>query len=273
MMMLLLIMIKLCAAVTISFMPLESPLLPNFAGFYFQPIEPTPTTATTCTNQFCSCTSWGMTCPDQCPYEDGCSGNFDLDLTTSSEITFSWKASDDDTKWIEVSGSDRSRIEFQAIFDCPDGSPYQDIAGADITFEFEFVDNQGLPQQYVYDPAESFIDLGKCDGCGHCEVYSRMQFSPMASSTLNLYFKSFSWTASYDNTNVIAENNNYYWGTDKYCWVRNPDRRTERRMLTENVYLIHELADLVPGSGGNSASSKSIPIAFLLAFWAFWFTN
>ena len=113
---------------------------------------------------YCPCGGDADNC--DCGAEHRCSGGITADLSANNKINFEWLASADETKWLEVVGNGRTRIEFQAIYDCPGVTTYQEISGADIKWEFEFVDNQGATQKYAYNAESSFVDLGKCDGCG-----------------------------------------------------------------------------------------------------------
>ena len=99
----------------------------------------------------------------------------------------------------DLSGEDYQevRFEFQAKVECGDGSPfmYQEIRGAEFTPVFEYVD--GSPAMPGYDAESSGVNLGRCDGCGTCEIFTRLQFTGTAADAFNgVEFTSVSWTAS-----------------------------------------------------------------------------
>ena len=97
----------------------------------------------------------------------------------------------------DLSGEDyqRVRFEFQAKVECGDGSPYQEIRGTEFTPVFEYVD--GSPAMPGYDAENSFVSLGRCDYCGTCQIFTRLQFTGTAADAFNgVEFTSVSWTAS-----------------------------------------------------------------------------
>ena len=89
----------------------------------------------------------------------------------------------------------RVRFEFQATVECGDGSPYQEIRGTEFTPVFEYVD--GSPAMPGYDAENSGVNLGRCDGCGTCEIFAWLQFIGTAADAFDgVEFTSVSWTAS-----------------------------------------------------------------------------
>ena len=97
----------------------------------------------------------------------------------------------------DLSGEDYRRVEFefQATVECGDGSPYQEIRGTEFTPVFEYVD--GSPGMPGYDAENSLVSLGRCDDCGTCEIFTRLQFTGTAADAFDgVEFTSVSWTAS-----------------------------------------------------------------------------
>jgi hypothetical protein len=205
----------------------------SFGGWFFEPIL--PETSRTC----------GFRCPmgpdlyteETCPVEGttACGGNITVDLSAqtaqgtgieSNQLVFEWKADADETKFIAIDGTGRTRIEFQATYDCDDqASTYQEILGADISYEFDFVErDSSVSHSYVYNADSSFMDIGKCDGCGSCEIYTRLQFDPM-DGALRLSFESLTFRATYDPSLVEAGDQTYRWGTGLYTWMRDSQNR------------------------------------------------
>ncbi|CAK0874734.1 unnamed protein product [Prorocentrum cordatum] len=39
-------------------------------------------------------------------------------------------------------------------------------------------DHDNVSQSYTYNSSSSFVTLGKCDGCGCCQIVTRLQFDP-----------------------------------------------------------------------------------------------
>ena len=148
----------------------------DFAGFLFEPYEPSPSIPRTC---YDSCPCGGEVENCGCGLEKVCGGSFPANLSAKDAIGFHYDASSDDTKYISIKGSvGRTRIEFQGLYDCPVSPGIVEIIGTEIEFD---IDDEGLDtssQSYVYNAGESFIILGKCDGCSQCEIYTRLQFDP-----------------------------------------------------------------------------------------------
>lgn len=265
--------------IVISLEPLLDVPDKDFAGFYFKPYQPE---ASSSCFEICPCKSNNeqRNLTDCfCGSENVCGGEFDLDLEGSGEMKFEWSASSDNSKFITIEGTGDTRIEFQATFDCGshDGEyMYQEIEGATITPNFEFVtedgfdDPDGATQSYQYNAGASFLDLGMCDGCGDCEIYTRLQFDPKGGK-LALNFKAISYTFSYDDSNVVPGTNEYYWGTDKYCWMRDSRNRKDRKQRsTDNTYEIKVLPNVstTTSASGNSGATVQ-PMVWLSAFGLF----
>lgn len=229
----------------------------SFNGWYFEPFEPTPTSATNCTMK---CPLWsGDTCQES-EKELLCEGEIPLNLKTNNQISFSFLPSAiSGTEYVYVHGDGRTRIEFQAKYDCTGDQPFQEIAGADISHTLTHFDSSFV-QLYEYDADASFINLGKCQGGGgECEVYTRLQFNTK-DDVLSLKFKNLTWSASYNNSADWAPGGaTYRWGTDLYSWVRDTSSRRAlsdaSRMLTnENVYEIREWT----GNGDKYSGASTI---------------
>lgn len=179
-------------------------VLDDFEGFFFQPYVPAPTLTANC-YQKCPCSFIPyLETSCECDLETVCGGQFSLDLSSHDEIHFIWDASSDDTKYISINGTGRTRIEFQGTVDCQD-SFIQELSGSEIQYE---IDDQGLVDtsaagKYVYNRDQSFVTLGKCDGCSLCEIYTRLQFDPNQDGILDMNFKSLQFSVSYDPTLVV----------------------------------------------------------------------
>jgi len=248
--------------------------LNSFEGFWFEIIEPAPTTARVC-ELTCSINSIDPSTGQCYTFLDPemiCHGKTPVDLSINDHLSFSFDASASGNHWIEVTGDGRTRIEFQAAYHCNPDIPEQSFEGADISWDFVFYDNNGAAQVYEYDPSASFVNIGKCDGCGYCEIYTRMQFNPVG-GVLRLNFDSLNWRVGpYDSTFFPTGAVEYYWGTDLYTWVRDSQNRRElqsRRQLSGNSYVIHEKPasnnNGTDGSGGSAASLSLVLVASVLA--------
>ena len=222
----------------------------DFAGFLFEPYYPIPSTIRTC-GDWCPCSFDGAVEGCGCDLETICTGSIPVDLSSYNGIQFSWEASRDGSKYISISGKGRTRVEFQGKVNCDGFSGGEvEILGKDIQFSIDD-DIPGVDkaaQKYEYDEDNSFVILGKCEeGCGECEIYTRLQFNPNTSGELNLNLKSLVFSGSYDSSQVIQGTHDYTWGTNGYCWMRDAkaDRR-ERSLEEENTY---KLLDITNGSG------------------------
>lgn len=228
----------------------------DFAGLFFEPYAPTPTDPRSCYD-YCPCNSPGSpsdTC--DCDAETVCGGSFPVDLSSNNKISFHWDASSNDTKYISIQGNGRTRVEFQGTVNCSTQQE-QEITGSDITFE---IDDSGLEsvatQKYEYNADKSFIILGKCDGCSECEIYTRLQFDPK-DGVLDLNLKSIEFSASYDSQKVLAGEQDFKWGTNMYCWMRDSSNRRlnrNRALEKENTYEILDLPSTDGDDDGDNAS-------------------
>ena len=126
---------------------------------YFQPYHPTPSEPMSCA-QDCPCFTPGVpTCG--CPIEMVCGGNIPLDLSSGDTLKFVWEASDDDEKYISITGNKRTRVEFRGqLPNCEE--PLQDIVGDDINFELDDSGINDAMQKYTYNDNRSFLVLGTC---------------------------------------------------------------------------------------------------------------
>jgi len=91
-----------------------------------------------------------------------------------------------------------------------------------------------------------------CTGMWYsCLINTRLQFDPN-DGVLNLNFKTLTFSVSYDKDQVVVGEQNYEWGTNGYCWIRDPNNRRrglsefekmmERDLQTgENTYEIRDL--------------------------------
>ena len=206
----------------------------DFAGFFFQPYVPAPTVDANC-KQICPCAADPNvfdTC--DCGTETACGGEFPLDLSSDNKIDFFWDASSDDSKYISIKGTGRTRVEFQATVDCEGGPNDQEISGNDIQYE---IDDEGLDsaRKFVYNPDQSFIIFGKCDGCTSCEIYTRLQFDPNQDGVLDINLKSLKFSATYDPSLVVPGELDYEWSTKGYCWMRDSQRRRQLLNLDKEV--------------------------------------
>jgi len=275
----------LAADVVIAMMPmnLSDVEVEEFAGFYFEPYSPTPAVARSCYD-YCPCSGTPRenisSC--ECDVAKVCGGDIAVDLSAGTTIEFDWVASSDESKYITIDGTGRTRIEFQATFDCgSDASPpFQEILGADITYEVDAFDRDGSSQSYIYNPSASFVTLGKCDGCGSCEIYTRLQFDPEAGG-LKMSFKGIKFSVTYDASNVVADEQVYQWSTSGYCWMRDSQERRQlggRLLAEDNVYAILELPSSTPTPTDVLASVAKQSFAHGLVYFvvtgcAIFFTN
>eukprot|EP00039_Didymoeca_costata_P019165 m.336486 g.336486 ORF g.336486 m.336486 type:complete len:339 (-) comp17866_c0_seq1:928-1944(-) len=221
----------------------------KFAGFYFQPYEPTPSVDANC-YETCPCSMDPKnTTGCFCDVENVCGGEVPLDLESNSKIIYHWDASSDDKKYISIKGQGRTRIELEMKYDCgSQQGPYKflEYDGTSMNYSFEFVtsdgyeDADGSAQSYQYNSGRSFVEFGKCDGCGSCLLSTRLQMDPGSDGNLNLNFKSLTFSVSYDNTKVVSGTHDYEWSTSGYCWMRDSNKRREARS-SQNVYEIKEL--------------------------------
>lgn len=203
----------------------------SFAGFFFQPYKPAPNTPLEC-KDYCPCSfepDTTTTC--DCDFETKCGSSFLADLSSGTSIVFHWDASSDNTKYISIQGTQRTRVEFQGTVPCDSDGPtvgFVEIQGDAIQFEIDAEGIGNLSQSFVYSPGDSFVSLGKCDGCGACEIYTRLQFDPK-DGVLDLKLKSLTFSGDYDSAGVIQGEHEYEWSTLGYCWMR--DSRDNRRTL------------------------------------------
>ena len=169
---------KAASEIIISMQPLVNipaaeGFLFDFAGFYFEPnlaIAEERTCASTCP---CAMPDQPEGTPCNCDMEVVCGGEIAVDLSADDKLTFHWDASNNDSQYITIRGTGRTRIEFEGKYDCGDASAFQELTGADISFVADFVDvdgyqdTDGESQSFVYNAAVSFVELGKCaQGCG-----------------------------------------------------------------------------------------------------------
>lgn len=252
--------------------------LDEFAGIYFQPFEPVPSSPLSCYDR-CPCSMDPMNVADcDCDLETTCGGALEADLESASRINFHWDASAEEDKFVSITGTGRTRIEFQMEFNCSTGFgeyKHSDYDGASMDYEFEFVtedgfdDANGEAQSYTFNSGRSFVEFGKCDGCSNCVVSTRLQMDPGSDGNLKLFFKSVTFGSLYDNTVVVEGNNTYDWSTSGYCWMRDSNkgrhvRENERlaRQSDENVYEIKNLPNETgtttsPNEAGTTTSSTS----------------
>jgi hypothetical protein len=256
------------ADINISLEPMAKNItdtLDDFAGLFFQPFQPVPSTPLNCYDR-CPCSMDPMNVTDcLCDVEATCGGALDVNLESAERINFNWDASADDTKFVSIVGKGRTRIEFQMTVDCGSGFDeykYSEYDGDSLSYSFQFVtedgfdDADGQAQSYTFNSGRTFVSFGKCDGCSECEVYTRLQLDP-GSDGLKLFFKSVTFSTSYDNTLVLEGTNTYDWSTSGYCWMRDSDkgrhgRENERlaRADDENEYEIKSL----PNGAGNGST-------------------
>lgn len=219
----------------------------KFAGFWFEPYSPTPAVARSCYDYCpCSATPRQNTSSCGCDVEKVCGGDISIDLSASSKIEFDWRASSDGKKYITIDGTGRTRIEFQATYDCGSitSPPFQEIPGKNLTYEIDSFDLDGVSQSFTYSPSTSFVIFGKCDGCVSCEIYTRMQFDPKGSEGLKMSFKGIKFSATFDASKVVAGKQQYHWHTNGYCWIRDSEKRRQlggRILAEKNVYAIVDM--------------------------------
>jgi len=177
----------------------------------FEPYVPSPIVSASCSNK-CPCSDC------QCGIEMVCGGTIPIDLASGNELKFVWEASSDNDKYISVTGTSQTRVEFRlTIQDCT--APYQLIHGSNVTIVIDGLD--GTEQKFTHDPESSFVMLGSKYG-DICDVYTRMQFNPNENGVLDMKFTTLTFTAGYDNTKVTDETS-YTWATDSYTWIRQPE--------------------------------------------------
>jgi len=214
----------------------------DFTGFFlFEPYNPSPNTPRSC---YSSCSCGGTPTDCDCDLETVCGGSFLADLSTKDTINFSWEASSNDDKYISIKGSERTRVEFIAEYDCDVSPGVVEIRGSDIEYSIHSIEGIGLvasSNSYVYNAEKSFVILGKCDGCSECEIFTRLQFDPK-DGVLDLNLKSLKYGVEYDSSSVIQGEFDYKWSTLTYCWMRG------------NTYNLLDLSTDSPGTTSPTSS-------------------
>ena len=139
--------------------------------------------------------------------ESVCSGAFNLDLSTNDVISVSFKAPEGEE--LEISAAEKVRFEFQAtVENCGE---FQEFSGSDVTVSLIGSDTSGLVVA-----SESFLTLGKCDGCASCEIFTGIRFNgPVEKARLS----DLTLTVSYDKNKVIEGVHTYTYGTAGYMWI------------------------------------------------------
>mmetsp|Transcript_28808 Transcript_28808/g.67121 ORF Transcript_28808/g.67121 Transcript_28808/m.67121 type:complete len:274 (-) Transcript_28808:57-878(-) len=183
-----------------------------------------------------------------------CGGDITLDLSTQDELTISFKAPEGFE--IEIDGPGRTRVEFQAKVPCGgDGEfKYQSFGGSTFTSPGS---TEATPPQVLgsntgvlnFNADSSFVELGRCDGCGGCEVYTRVQYDGPID---NARFTEISWTVKYNQSNVLDGPQTYRYGTETYCWIRDPNSGSGRRLSELNTF------KLVPLGAASTDSAMTV---------------
>ena len=166
------------------------------------------------------CTGWeseGETCPIAC---GGTIPSIDLEDYDGIEVMYQ----SPESKEIFIVGEldeyfSRVRFEFSAQVDC-DSTGYLDASGDQLSVDIQGSDTDLLVS--VLDLSQSFISAGKCDGCGSCEIFTRLEFggteefsgkisSIKVSTNPGVYIGAdFSGLGPLD----------YYYDTEGYSWIR-----------------------------------------------------
>lgn len=210
----------------------------DFTGVFFEPYNPSPNTPRSC---YSSCPCFGTPTDCNCDLETVCGGSFLADLSTNDKISFSWEASSNDDKYISIKGNESTQVKFQAKYDC-DVSPGI-VEGSDFQYTIDEYGLDSSSNSYVFNAFESFVDLGKCDGCSECSIFTRLQFDPK-DGVLDLNLKSLKYSVEYNSSSVIQGEFDYKWSTSGYCWM-NGDGNT------------YNLLDLSTDSPGTTSPTSS----------------
>jgi hypothetical protein len=120
------------------------------------------------------------TTTDGHPLMPTCSGTSDFDLAAHSVLEILYQVGDANHELCLV-GTDRSRFEFEFKTPCPNGIVYQSYEGAQIGVSFHGSQTAGI----VLDPSNTFIEIGQCDGCSMCSVFTRLQIDPPVNITIS----------------------------------------------------------------------------------------
>jgi len=87
-----------------------------------------------------------------------------------------------------------------------------------------WADFQNASNIAVYDRNESFVQIGRCDGCSQCKICTRLRFIP----GVNMDFTSIQWETAIPSEASVANftnftNMTYTYSTDGYCWMKDAD--------------------------------------------------
>jgi len=167
----------------------------NWAGLMFFKVVSPNTTNQSCSTSCSGCSTPGIGWTP--PME--CGGDITLDLSIHTELEISFQAPSGYE--IQIDGPERSRIEFQAKVPCGTSGfsafKYQSIEGTNFAPVVAGSNVAGL----AYNAASSFVEIGRCNGCDKCEVYTRVQYDGPVN---NARFSKISWTVTYDSSNTLA---------------------------------------------------------------------
>lgn len=142
---------------------------------------------------------------------------FELEDTLTISFT-----SGSPSKEIKISGDGRLRLEFQAVVDC------STEAVQSPTPTVTFQGSNTVSAEAQYNAENSFLDVGRCEGCGQCEIYTRLEFD----APQDMQFSAISWTVDLEPSILPAEQQgevSYTIGSNLYMWIRSPDNENSKR--------------------------------------------
>ncbi len=149
-----------------------------------------------------------------------CQGVLPLDIGSNSEIKFNWFASKREDKYLSITVDHSTayiEFEFQARHSCAIDS-YQEITGDDLSVDVELQDRESLPSGFKLNKLNSMVALGRCIGCNHCEIFSKIRYDldhTVKNFSLNIY--RISNSAKYDKQKVAKGTNDFIW-SDRLRW-------------------------------------------------------
>jgi len=162
-----------------------------------------------------------------CSYDDGneemdCGAELPLDLSDGSptentlKITFRAPSG----HYIHIVDEERSRIEISLKVDCGipgNNNGAQFYQSPPITsVHIKGIGSADSTVRDKVDMESSFVDLGKCDGCGDCEIFSRIELT----GPLDDKITEVSWEVQYDKSLVVPGEQTYFMHSDGYMWIR-----------------------------------------------------
>jgi hypothetical protein len=184
-----------------------------------------------------------------------CGGSFPLDLSMYDGIEISYEAPEGQEIRITTSGEDsfRVRVEFEAETDC-DTTAFVNLNGDSFIPEIVGSNVSALTSNYA--AGDSFIQVGKCDGCGSCAIFTRIQFS--AATSFSGSISKISWSMDYESSTFSGLGEQVFtYDTDGYNWIRTPFNGA----LVAAPEVIVSTAPSAAPSGAPTAAPSDAPTA------------